>query len=443
MKRILIFAVLAVACVGAATFWSKPTRPYVAEAVNALRHLTSTASAAEPTDPGSPKVHATEEPWNHLIPIDAEQEQAIGCQVVPVRAQTEPMKLELNGTTAYDEESVTQIHPRFNSLINKVYKSVGDSVAKGDKLVELFSTELAKAKSDFQTNYVQWQHDLKLLHTRTGLRLSGAISEVNLVDTQNNEAKSHLDFILAQEQLSVYGLKPEEIEALRTGLTDTSMKALSDLGIADKAIMTLRSPADGIVIKRDVVQGNLYEPTSVLMVIAPLDHLRVYANVYESDIDLIHTGQEMVIHFPFLERSIRTHIEVISNQVDPETHAMRVRTTIKNPGDTLKSDQLVRADLLIPPQKGYTVIRRNALITSNSKFYVFVKKSGASQSPKAGAQTGPDYFERREIRVRQEKNDEVIVAQGLQPGEQVASTGSLILEQMYEDLSTVESGTPL
>ena len=50
-----------------------------------------------------------------------------------------------------------------------------------------------------------------------------------------------------------------------------------------------------------------------------------------------------------------------------------------------------------------------------------------------------DQFERRQIFVSIEKNDLVIVAQpsqdhrGLTPGEEIVTTGSLILEQMFED----------
>ena len=34
---------------------------------------------------------------------------------------------------------------------------------------------------------------------------------------------------------------------------------------------------------RDVVPGNFYDSNDVLMVIAPLDHLFVWVNVYEAD----------------------------------------------------------------------------------------------------------------------------------------------------------------
>ena len=47
--------------------------------------------------------------------------------------------------------------------------------------------------------------------------------------------------------------------------------------------MTLRSRADGVVVKRNVVQGNYYDPKDTLLTIAPLDRLWVRGGVGERD----------------------------------------------------------------------------------------------------------------------------------------------------------------
>jgi hypothetical protein len=65
--------------------------------------------------------------------------------------------------------------------------------------------------------------------------------------------------------------------------------------------------------------------------------------------------------------------------------------------------------------------------------YVFVKRPDKSNK-----------FERRPIVVAKENNDFVIVSEpspgkfALNPGDEVVATGSLILEQMYEDRVMVE-----
>jgi len=84
--------------------------------------------------------------------------------------------------------------------------------------------------------------------------------------------------------------------------------------------------------------------------------------------------------------------------------------------------------LYIPPTEGRTLIPRVSMVSVDRFDYVFVKQEGK-----------PDRFERRQIFVAKESNDVVIVEThskehpGLKPGEHVATIGSLILEQMFED----------
>ena len=84
------------------------------------------------------------------------------------------------------------------------------------------------------------------------------------------------------------------------------------------------------------------------------------------------------------------------------------------------------------------MIPRGSMVSVDRLDFVFVEKAGPG---------GTRQFERRNILVSKETSDWVIVAEpskdhvGLQPGEQVVTNGSLILEQMYEDRLTVEGET--
>jgi membrane fusion protein, heavy metal efflux system len=51
-------------------------------------------------------------------------------------------------------------------------------------------------------------------------------------------------------------------------------------------------------------------------------------------------------------------------------------------------------------------------------------------------------FERRPVEIAQEKDDHVVVEQGLREGEVVVSVGSLLLAQLYEDMKTAQTGAP-
>jgi cobalt-zinc-cadmium efflux system membrane fusion protein len=399
----------------------------------------TTASAPE-------RIKFNNTPWDRLIRLKATEVQAIGIRPFVVQKAEKATKLVLSGTTAYDPDSLIQVRVRFDSLVTRVRKTLGDPVAKGEALVELYSNQLAAAKVDYQEKYVQWLHDRRLYEQRWELYQKKAIAKAVWVDTENNEAQSWLDYQLAYDKLGVYGLSHEEITPLLNGLTEQSLGKLArdQESLAEKAKMALHSPANGIVIKRDVVPGNYYEPASVLMVIAPLDHLWVYANVYERDLELVHKDQVIDIEFPYQDRTITTKVQNIASQVDPLTHALRIRATITNPGD-LKADMIVRAVVHIPPHQGDTWVPSDDVISTNNKYYVFVRKpepaAPVSEAGK-GKALATYVYERREIRIRQDVGDRMIVSDGLRAGEEIAANGSLLLAQKYEDLAIVDSGMP-
>jgi cobalt-zinc-cadmium efflux system membrane fusion protein len=375
--------------------------------------LTSPTAAPNPGHPASQR-----RSWDGLITVDRPARDAIGIRTATVQLQTEPIELELPGTTAYDPDSLTKLRPRFDALVSKVHASLGQSVHKGDPLVELYSAQLAEAKTSYETKRAQWLYDKRLLETREPLVEEGAVSQQLFAETQNHEMKSRIEYKVARDELLVYGLTDEEIDAV------------PEQDGSDKARMTLRSTADGIVISRDVVPGNLYETSNVLMVIAPLDHLWVWVNVYEADLAQVRTDQALEIHFPFLERRARGRIEYVSSEVHPDTHAVRARATISNPGGLLKADMLVRAVVEIPPEEGQTTIPRIALVSTGGDDYVFVQRPDR-----------PEKFERRPIGVVQERRDRV-VAKGLHEGEEVVTNGSLWMADLYEDEQTVHDGAP-
>jgi cobalt-zinc-cadmium efflux system membrane fusion protein len=126
----------------------------------------------------------------------------------------------------------------------------------------------------------------------------------------------------------------------------------------------------------------------------------------------------------------------VASEVSRESRAVQARASIPNPGGRLKADMLVKAVLEIPPVKGQTVIPRLSMVVINGNEYVFVQKTSADSK-------ATHKFERRRITVAQENSDFVVVAGGLEADEIVATSGSLILAQLYEDLAMVDGGVPV
>ena len=343
--------------------------------------------------------------------------------MVAVKQQTEPTVLKLFGMTDYDPAKVTIVRTQFDSRVDKVLVHLGSPVKKDDPLLELFSTDLAEAKSNYEVACSQYAHDKAVLDYKTPLAKDNNLPRKELIEVENDEAQSGLKMKLAKDKLLVYGLSDKEIES-----------AKSEDGV-QKAKMILRSRAAGVVVERTVVTGNYYTSADLLMKIAPLDHLWVWGNVSEQDADQVGVDQKMKIIFPSSNLTLDAKVGYIDKAIDSESRSAKFRTTIENPDGRLKAGMFVRMSLDIPPEPGNTVIPRIAMVSVDRYDFVFVKKPGKANR-----------FERRPIAVVKENNDVVIVVKpspghpGLTPGEEVVTIGSLILEQMYEDRVMTEGG---
>jgi cobalt-zinc-cadmium efflux system membrane fusion protein len=361
-------------------------------------------------------------PWDGLIEVTNRQQEATGVRIVAVKSQTEPMKLEVQGKTDYNPDTLLKIRPRFDALVMAVHATTGQQIKKGDPLVDLYSVRLAEAKLEYESKQSQADHDRQIATHQRELSAKGVIPDASrvLLDALNLERRSDLEFKLARDELEVFGVSAEEIA-----------KVHEETG-TEKAKMTLRAPGDGTVISRDVAIGNIYDEKDTLLVLASIEELWVWGSLYERDLTIVQAGLPWEVQFPFSGEVVAGHVDYVANQVDQQTRAVRIRGSIPNPGGRFKSDQLVRVFVQCPPQPGATVIPRRSVITEAGKNYVFIQRPDA-----------PERFERRPVELLHEFSDYVIVAKGLEPDEAVVKIGSLVMAQMYEDRRAVETGESL
>jgi len=166
-----------------------------------------------------------------------------------------PTPGQMTGRDNAAAQRLIRIRPRFECLVEKVRVRVGESVKRGDLLIDLFSTDLAAAKNDFQARKVHWENATRTLKLRERLHAQNAIAQQLLVDTQNDENRARLEYETARAKLQLLGVDIADI--------DRTAKQEGD----DKARLTWRSPADGTVIEVGAELGNLYDKNDVLMVI--------------------------------------------------------------------------------------------------------------------------------------------------------------------------------
>ena len=101
---------------------------------------------------------------------------------------------------------------------------------------------------------------------------------------------------------------------------------------------------------------------------------------------------------------------VIDNRVDPTTGTVQLKATFANTDTRLWPGQFVNVVLTLATQPNAVVVPREAVQSGQQGRYVFVVKPDRTAEP-------------RPVTVARDAGNEIVIAQGVTPGEQVVTEG--------------------
>ncbi|GLI53035.1 HlyD family secretion protein [Thermodesulfovibrio yellowstonii] len=190
----------------------------------------------------------------------------------------------------------TNISPKIQGRIIKLYKDEGDSVAHGELLCEIDSEQLiARYRNAAETAQAYYS--------------SIAQARANLMKAQASYEKAKKDYdryssLLKEELVSKsdfdrvkmqYESAQAEVEAAVKAITqaESSYRAAEQRlkeAQADLKETKIYSPADGVILSRPVEVGEVVNPGSVLYVMVDLNKLYVKVYIPEPEIGKLRLG---------------------------------------------------------------------------------------------------------------------------------------------------------
>ena len=180
----------------------------------------------------------------------------------------------------------------------------------------------------------------------------------------------------------------------------------------------LRAPIDGVVVKLDMVGGELVDVDRELLTIADLSTVWVQADVPESDLPLVGAGQDAAVAVAgYPDRRFAGRVAYVADMLDPRTNTARVRCAVANPDGALKLNMFATVEIAAPAGRDGVTVPAGALQQVDGKPVVFVRR-------------GPERFERRDVRLGVESRDWVEIADGVAAGETVVTAGSFELKSI-------------
>lgn len=217
------------------------------------------------------------------------------------------------GELHVNEDKYAEISAPVAARVARILAKPGDPVKPGQVLAELRSPELAQARAE-----------------------SGAAKAHLEVAKQNAERK---------RQLAADRLIPDrdriEAEAALSEAEAAAKVAASVMrkfgGTDSDTGLLLESPLEGIVIDRDVLIGQLVDPSKTLFKVGDLSTLWLVAHVFERDAVRVQSGTKATATFAALPgKKFDVTLRWVAREVNPASRTIAIRFEIDNQDGVLR-----------------------------------------------------------------------------------------------------------
>ena len=380
-RRRVAWIFMAVLAAGAITFFALMRRR-----TTAFTHA-STAPASTPSSGGDMAgmpMSATSTGSGTAIQITASQIRQFGITFGTAEERTLEQTVRAVGTVVVDEARRSQVAPRFSGYVERLYvDQTGQHVRRGERLMDVYSPELVAAEQELLV-----ARDLE--RSIGGSAVPGAPgATVDLVAA-------------ARRRLVLWDISDAQIEEILS-----SGKA--------RRTLTLHAPASGVVLQKNVVQGQAIQPGQTMYDIANLSDVWVEVALREADAGTVRAGSKASVQFAaYPGHRLAGRVAYVYPTLDSMSRTMRARIEVANTDGRLMPGMYATVSLATPSRTALTV-PSSAVVRTGERALVFVDKGGGRLEP-------------QEIQSGGGTDEFTEVLSGLAPGERVVTSAQFLLD---------------
>jgi membrane fusion protein, multidrug efflux system len=237
--------------------------------------------------------------------------------------------------------------------------------------------------------------------------------ELDLQKSVSNVAKLKRDLQTYTELLEGNAATLEKVNNIRQNYNDAQNQVEQiRRQIADA---TIKAPTSGIIGSKAVEEGMFISTGAEIASIINLSQLKVQVYLTEAEVYRISPGQKIKLTTDvYPNESFAGIVTFISPQANQAYNYLAEITAANNKNTPLRSGTFVYADFSAKTARKVILIPREAIIESTRNASVYTVKNGKAVL--------------RSIKVGAEYDGNIQVTEGLQPGEQVITSGQINLK---------------
>ncbi len=282
-----------------------------------------------------------------------------------------------------DEERTAQIGSYVTGRIINMFVVLGDYVKPGDRLARITSPELTQSQLAFlraSSRVVVTQKS----YDRAKHLLAADVIPLAEVERRQSELEiAQAELSAATDQLRLYGMGEAEIKELsRKG------KIFPWLDV--------KATREGYIIARNVIVGQVVQPSDPLFQVADLSSVWVVGDVPEQIARDVELNQHVEINVPAIgEAHLDGVIIFVSDTVNRLTRSVMTRVLVDNPNRKLKPDMLATMHITDPQHKSL-VVPEAAVVRELNQDYVFIA-AGERRFQRVPVELGPEVARYRPV----------------------------------------------
>lgn len=337
-----------------------------------------------------------------------------------------------------------ELIPRLQEEVEKINVQIGDTVKKGDILLELNSDDseielkqaeasLAAAEANLQEalngtreeEIIQLKADLKsaksdLEIAETNYERYKELYEKEFISKQTFEEYLN-KYIVAQ---SSYESDKQSLKIAESGSTAEELKSLqAQVDQAEASLSSaklelsrtrVKAPIAGVISALGIEIGEKTTTASSILTISQLDKIKIKAYVSQKIVNKLKVDDSVVLYFSAIDDIFTAKIQSISPVADETKKSFPVEIIVDNPAHLIKAGMYAEINLKTNQVNGELVIPQSAVIEEDGEKYVYIINN--NKAVKLKIETGVS------------SQEEIVVLSGLDEGDMIVYTGAEYLK---------------
>jgi Cu(I)/Ag(I) efflux system membrane fusion protein len=314
-----------------------------------------------------------------------------------------------------------------------------DAILLSDEAVALAGIQTAVAGTGNPVREIRLygtiQPDERLVHSQVS-HISGRIEKLLVNFTGETVRYGQViasvyspDLQTAQQELleaaKFSDLQPALLDAAREKLRrwklpDARISAIEQSGVVSP-LMDITANTGGIVLTRNVSQGDYVTQGSVLFSVADLSSVWAVFDAYEADLPYLKTGENITYTVQALPgRTFSGKITFINPILNETSRTVKVRVETASAGGRLKPGMYAGATVQASSEqdRNKIMIPKTAVLWTGKRSIVYVKQ----------ADSNVPAFRMREVELGSALGDSYVILSGLEAGEEVVVNGAFTID---------------